>query len=410
MIVLALESNEAGVDAVIAYVAASLSCAALPVGLRYPVVATLVQSAATVTLYVAASEPRTEFPVMTICVLVGHVALVALRHPWQVAVGVWWTLAGLAVLLVAVSDGYGQTDADETLALVVLAAATLIALVGGMVYRYRLRIRGELAAARRDVEVEHERRTLAEERTRIARELHDVVAHSMSVIHMQATSAPYRLADVDPETRAEFTAIAAGARGAIGEMRQLLGVLRDTDAAPETVPTPGLDRLPELVEVTSRYGGPVTLAVEPDLGQVPDTVGTTVYRIVQEALSNVVRHARGASTTVRVSRDGAVVAVSVVNTRPADARDADGRRPVSVEATDDPARPRHGVTGMRERAARLGGDLTHGPTPEGGYRVTARLPLPATSDSAGGAEGRADRSGVDDVSASSKDDDRRHAA
>jgi signal transduction histidine kinase len=409
MIALAVESNEAGTDAVIAYVAASLSCVALPVALRYPVVATLVQCAATATLDVAASEPRTEFPVMTICVLVCHVALVALRHPWQIAVGVWWTLAGLAVLLVAVSSGYAQTDADETLALVVLAAATLIALVGGMVYRYRLRIRGELAVARRDVEIEHERRTLAEERTRIARELHDVVAHSMSVIHMQATSAPYRLADVDPETRAEFTAIAAGARGAIGEMRQLLGVLRETDAAPETVPTPGLDRLPELVEVTSRYGGPVTLAVEPDLGQVPDTVGTTVYRIVQEALSNVVRHARGASTTVRVSRDWAVVVVSVVNTRPADARDAVGRRPVRVEATDDPTRPRHGVTGMRERAARLGGDFTHGPTSDGGYRVAARLPLPATSDSAGGAEGRADRSGAGDASASSNDDDRRHA-
>lgn len=373
MIGLALESNDAGVDAVIAYVAASLSCAALPFALRYPVLATVVQCVGTVTLDLAASGPRTEFPVMTIGVLAAHVAVVALRHPWQIAVGVWWTLAGLAVLLVSVDDA--QTDADKTLVLVVLVAGSLIALVGGIVYRYRLRIRGELAAARRDAEVEHERRTLVEERTRIARDLHDVVAHSMSLIHMQATSAPYRLADVDHETRAEFTAIAAGARGALGEMRQLLGVLRETEAAPETDPAPGLDRLPDLVEVTGRYGGPVTLAVDPDLGFVPDVVGATAYRIVQEALSNVVRHARGARTAVRVSRDGADLAVSVVNTGPADAGPADGPGVVGVEATDDPGRPRHGVIGMRERVAGLGGDLVHGPTPDGGYRVGVRLPV-----------------------------------
>ena len=396
MIALAVESNEAGVDAVIAYVTASLSCAALPAALRYPVVATLVQCAATAILGLAASEPRTEFPVMTICVLVVHVALVALRHPWRIAVGAWWTLAGLAVLLVAISDDHARNDAEETLALVVLAAGSLIALVGGIVHRYRLRIRGELAAARRDVEIEHERRTLVEERTRIARDLHDVVAHSMSLIHMQATSAPYRLAEVDPETRAEFTAIAAGARGALGEMRQLLGVLRETDAAresdavpetdavretdavPETDAAPGLDRLPALVEVTSRYGGPVTLEVDPDVGQAPDTVGATVYRIVQEALSNVVRHARGASTAVRVSRDGADLAVSVINTRPSDPHGAAGGGTASVETTDDPARPRHGVTGMRERVARLGGDFAHGPTADGGYRVAVRLPLAPT--------------------------------
>ncbi|WP_369373067.1 sensor histidine kinase [Promicromonospora sp. Populi] len=384
MIALALEAVHAGADPFVAYVASSVSCAALPLALRYPIVATVAQGAATVTIDLVAPGV-VQFPVMTICVLVAHIALIAVRHDWKIAVGAWWTLAGVSVLMAALSvESDKQEGVDRTLALVVLGSCSLIALIGGVAYRYRLKIRGELAAAHRDVEIEQERRTLVEERTRIARELHDVVAHSMSVIHMQATSAPYRLADVDPETREEFTAIAAAARGALGEMRQLLGVLRANDAEPETDPAPGLARLPELVEATSRYGGPVTLVVEPEVRQVPDTVGTTVYRIVQEALSNVVRHARGASATVRVAMvgagsEGAGLAVTVTNT---------AGIPGSVEALDDPGRPQLGVTGMRERVARLGGAFSHGPQDGGGFRVTARLPLLVPDD--GGRDGGGD--------------------
>ncbi|GAA2228160.1 hypothetical protein GCM10010413_25260 [Promicromonospora sukumoe] len=383
MIALALQANEADVDPVLAYVASSLSCLALPVALRHPVVATVVQCLATAALDVMASGPA-PFPAVTICVLVAHVALVALRHDWRIAVGVWWTIAGVSVLLVALAVEDRHSEVAETLAVVVLGLASLIALIGGIASRYRLRIRGELAAARQDARVEHERRTLVEERTRIARELHDVVAHSMSVIHMQATSAPYRLADVDASTRAEFTAIAAGARGALGEMRQLLGVLRESGAAPETDPAPGLARLPELVEGTSRYGAPVTLVVEPEVGQVPDVVGTTAYRIVQEALSNVVRHARGASATVHVDREGTDLVVTVSNT-------AGGTG--SVEPAGGTQRSRHGITGMRERVAHLGGELRHGPRPDGGYRIMARLPLPA-SDGGDGRDG-GDGAGTD---------------
>jgi signal transduction histidine kinase len=388
MIALAVEANRAGVDPFVAYVASSVSCAALPLALRHPIVATVVQCAATATLDLsgsghAASEP---FPTMTICVLVAHVALIALRHGWQIAVGAWWTLAGVSVLLITLAGPDDkQTPYDETLALVVLGSGSLIALIGGIAYRYRQRIRAELAAAQRDVEIEQERRTLVEERARIARELHDVVAHSMSVIHMQATSAPYRLPDVDPGTRSEFAAIATGAKGALGEMRQLLGVLRATDAEPETGPTPGLARLPELVEATSRYGGPVTLTVQPDVAPVPDTVGTTVYRIVQEALSNVVRHAPGASATVRVAREGTELVVTVANTLASGGTDGSTARG-GAEAFDDPRRPRLGVTGMRERVARLGGEFSHGPEPSGGYQVTAQLPLPPPDDVAGGAQ------------------------
>src|SRR6185436_5441412 len=117
----------------------------------------------------------------------------------------------------------------------------------------------ELAVARHNVEVEQGQRALAEERTRIARELHDVVAHSMSVIHMQATSAAYRIKDLDPESKAEFRRIAAGTRGALREMRQLLALLRDEDAENELRPMPDLKHLGELADSVRRGGIPVEL-------------------------------------------------------------------------------------------------------------------------------------------------------
>lgn len=370
LIALTVEADRAGAPAPIAFLAGSLSCAALPVALRRPFVATVMQCGAVVALGVglAASsepEPSAQLPASAIVVLVIHVGLVALHHDWRIAVGGWWSLNGVCVL-VATVDGRVTTPGAST-TLVVLAVSSLVVLLGGTVYHQRVRIREELAAARRDIASEQERRTLAEERTRIARELHDVVAHSMSVIYMQATSAPYRLADLDAATRTEFTSIAAGSRRALGEMRQLLGVLRGTDTEPETAPAPGPADLPGLVETTSRSGGPCTLEVDADVGDLPATVGTTLYRIVQEALSNVVRHAHGAAATVLLSRRHGGVAVTVVN-GPA------GR--AGLAAPDEPDRTRQGLNGMRERVAHLGGELSYGPEPHGGFRVTAWLPAP----------------------------------
>jgi signal transduction histidine kinase len=372
LIALTLAAHAAGTDPVLAFLGSSLSCAALPVALRKPIVATAMQCVAVAALSLGASEGpvAAHLTVVGICVLLIHVLVVALREKWPIALGVWWTLTGFCVLLASVGgDGIGATD--QVTPLVALASSSLLALLGGLAFHQRAGIREELAAARRDAALEHERRTRVEERTRIARELHDVVAHSMSMIHMQAVSAPYRLSDLDADTRAEFTTIADGARGALGEMRQLLGVLRATDGEPEKQPAPGLARLPELVEATSRSGGPVTLVVDPDVREVPETVGTTVYRLVQEALSNVVRHAHGASATVRVSRDLSGLAVTVTNT-PGSQR--------TVAALEDPERPRHGVTGMRERVAHLGGEFSYGPEPGGGFRVTAHLPLPTAEE------------------------------
>lgn len=213
------------------------------------------------------------------------------------------------------------------------------------------------------------RRQILEERTRIARELHDVVAHHMSVIAVQAASAPYRVeGGVSEPAAREFAAINAAARASLRDMRLLLGALRGTDGPVRTAPQPGLADLDELVESLGRAGVPVRFTVEgePSLSPVESN---TVYRIAQEALSNVVRHAPAADTTVVVRADADGVTVEVAN-EPAP------RTTPAVEARvpDSRTGPGLGLIGMRERVAALGGELTTGATDDGGFTVRARLP------------------------------------
>ncbi|MFE7122361.1 sensor histidine kinase, partial [Streptomyces sp. NPDC057654] len=228
-------------------------------------------------------------------------------------------------------------------------------------------------------EAERARRTLLEERARIAREMHDVVAHHMSVITVQADSAPYRLGGVPPETGEEFAAIAATARESLTEMRRLLGALRGTDgrggtgtAGVERAPQPGLAELDRLAESTVRAGVPVELSVEPgpDTAPVPGAVDLSAYRVVQESLANVVRHAPGAATRVSVAPDRTGVSVVIVNAPSAAVPGA----PLESGGTG------HGLVGMRERVRLLGGTLEAGPLPDGGFRVAARFPLTAEID------------------------------
>ncbi|MEV5211106.1 histidine kinase [Micromonospora sp. NPDC053740] len=243
----------------------------------------------------------------------------------------------------------------------VLLLLGALAIVGDLIRRNRLS-RHALAAQAELSEREQERRAVLEERTRIARELHDVVAHHMSLIAVQAETAPYRLTDVPAPAAAEFVAIAASARDALTDMRRLLGVLRSETTGPQTAPQPDLTDLGAMVDAARRAGLPVTLDAEPvDNDRVPAPVGLAAYRIVQEGLANAARHAAGAAVrvTVRVGRSG--LGVRVENS-PADARPtADGGSG-------------HGLTGMRERATSLGGTFTAGPLPDGGYAVAAELP------------------------------------
>ncbi|WFE52868.1 histidine kinase [Micromonospora sp. WMMD1155] len=266
------------------------------------------------------------------------------------------------VVLISTVPVLTMVHPDNRVPVLLLLGA--LAIVGDLVRRNRLS-RHELAAQTERNEREQERRAVLEERTRIARELHDVVAHHMSLIAVQAETAPYRLTDVPAPTAAEFVAIAASARDALTDMRRLLGVLRSETTGPETAPQPDLSDLGAMVDAARRAGLPVTLDAGPaDDGRVPAPVGLAAYRIVQEGLANAARHATGAAVRVTVRVGPSRLEVRVENS-PADARPTvDGG-------------PGHGLTGMRERATSLGGTFTAGPLPDGGYAVAAELPYDA---------------------------------
>ncbi|GAA4921182.1 sensor histidine kinase [Streptomyces coeruleoprunus] len=295
--------------------------------------------------------------------VVGYLALmlaVGLREQRRTLVSVWLVTGAAGFVFALVQPDLGQ---GIHLVLFVLSGALL--LITGM-----LRARGDtqrrLVEQETISEAERARRTLLEERTRIARELHDVVAHHMSVITVQADSAPYRIEGLPEAAREEFSSIAASARESLTEMRRLLAVLRSENAEGERGPQPGLNRLQQLVEATVRAGLPVELSMAADLGQVPQAVDLSAYRIVQEALANVVRHAPGARTRVSVTRSPNLewLIVLVVNGPP-----TEPTSPLETTGTG------HGLVGMRERVRLTDGRLDTGPLPDGGFRVAARLPL-----------------------------------
>lgn len=229
------------------------------------------------------------------------------------------------------------------------------------------RVQRDLAEQAEQTELERARRTALEERARIARELHDVVAHHMSLMAIRAESAPHRLGALPEPVRAEFGALSESARDALADMRRLLGVLRNDQPAGRA-PQPGLADLPALVDSARQAGMAVELIAPPELDLVPQSAGVCVYRIVQEALSNAARHAAGAAVTVRVRHRADKVTLRVINGPgvPAAPR-ADGQGPGRL--------PGHGLAGMRERAELLGGSLSAGPEPDGGFAVSAVLPV-----------------------------------
>src|SRR4051794_31072953 len=227
---------------------------------------------------------------------------------------------------------------------------------------------------------ENARRAVLAERVRIARELHDVVAHHVSVMGVQAGAARVVL-DRDPDqTRAALVGIESGARSALDEMHRLLGVLRDADAVPARTDggadqaLPGVDAVPAVLDGARRAGLTVDFGVAGDPVPVPDTIGLSAYRIVQEAVTNTVRHAGARHVDVRIRYLPAALEVEVVD---------DGRGP---GRPPEQGRRGHGLEGMRERVGLHGGELEIGPRPAGGFRVRARFPLPAAGSRAGRAQ------------------------
>ncbi|AJC58680.1 sensor histidine kinase [Streptomyces sp. 769] len=303
-------------------------------------------------------------------VIVGYLALMlalSVRERRRTLIAVWLTTGVTGILFEAVAP-----DRSESSWVLMFVLSGVVLLLGAAL-RERGDAQRKLLEQETISEAERARRTLLEERARIARELHDVVAHHMSVITVQADSAPYRISGIPQEAQEEFGAIAASARESLAEMRRLLGVLRSEETerqdAPEKAPQPGVGQLPKLVEATVRAGVPVELALPEEPVALEPAVDLSAYRIVQEALANVVRHAPGASTrvSVTVTADRARLTVLVVNEPPAPPVTA----PLETSGTG------HGLVGMRERVRLVDGTLDTGPLPDGGFRVAAQLPLSA---------------------------------
>lgn len=272
----------------------------------------------------------------------------------------WW-VATQAVGVVAVELA---PDRGSWRGLITMAILSAVAIVVGDLIHTRGQTNRRLAEQETITKVERAERERLQERARIARELHDVVAHHLSVVVVRADSAPHRLADVPEDVREEFTEIANAARVSLTEMRRVLRLLREPVEQPpmgELGPQPGLADLADLVESTRRAGADVRLTGEVATG-FDQTVELTAYRVVQEALSNAVRHAPHAVVEVSVKRSGGELEVTVHNTKPPGS-------PTPAPGSG------HGLTGMRERVALVEGTVSAAPTPEGGYLVQAIIPV-----------------------------------
>ncbi|GLW95917.1 two-component sensor histidine kinase [Microtetraspora sp. NBRC 16547] len=239
-----------------------------------------------------------------------------------------------------------------------IAAFLLLTLTVAEFYRAR---RGRLIEHER-VAAEESRRQASEERLSMAQELHDVLAHNISLIHVQASTALHLIDDHPEQARTALATIKQASKDVLTEMRGVLSVLRDD--APRS-PTAGMDRLDELVE---RSGLRVKVTIDGDVRPVPAGVNRAGYRIVQESLTNITRHAPGSRVTLRISYGPRELALLVEDDG------AGAAKPVAGLGGGN------GIPGMRERAAALGGSLSAGPRPDGGFRVSATLPLPAPPD------------------------------
>ncbi|MGW3784158.1 sensor histidine kinase [Micromonospora chokoriensis] len=338
-----------GIDTVAEWAALPVvlaSSAALSVRRRHPVPVGLVALAAVGAYGALLHKPG---PIMVVFV----VALYTVVDEGHLRVAIGLGLA--SVIAFAVADSYNRSP--ETMnGATLLHAGWLVAVIVGVTRNrraYLAEAQARAVAAKQRTE-EEARRRATEERLRIARELHDILGHHLSLINVQASAALHR---PDP-TRSEqaLTAIKEASKETLRELRTTLGALRQEGEA-SVVPAPGLRRLDDLITTAGR--SEVDIRTEfTEVGSLPPEVDLAVYRIVQEALTNVTRHARAATAVVRVRSDSDDVLVEVED-----------------DGTGAPGAPGSGILGMHERARALGGSLTTGTRPAGGFRVHARLPL-----------------------------------
>ncbi|WP_208640820.1 sensor histidine kinase [Streptomyces carpinensis] len=300
-----------------------------------------------------------------------------------------WMWVLTAVYASVVEAAFGHRFSNDSAPMLVVSALALLAVT---VWHIRREAEQTVTAQQTVTAHERSRRTLLEERTTIARELHDVVAHHMSVVAIQAEAAPYRVQDPPPELAKAFATIRENAVAALTELRRVLGVVRAEDYEAPDAPQPTLADLDTLLANVREAGLAVEKVVTGAVRELPPGVELSAYRIVQEALSNTLRHAPGASARVEVGHVLGGLGLRIVNGPPPG--------PSLVKPGDHPAttherglRPPpsmgagHGITGMRERVSMLNGEMTAGPTEDGGYEVAVFLPVAMGT-------GRADDSGA----------------
>jgi signal transduction histidine kinase len=354
-------------------VAVATVAATLPVAVRrlWPV-----PVLAVVTVAVAYLTAMGRAPLSTDLMLGMASYMVAVRLPRTSAVIA--LVAAEAAILAGLLTASATAHAETVMLHSMLAAAAMWFVGAGVRERrkYRAGVAEQAERQQRD-DTERRRHALQEERLRIARELHDVLAHSLSVVTVQAGVGRRVGATQPAEALRALRTVEEASRAALDELRRVLSLLRSDDEpggtghpgepGPALAPVPGLADLDGLTTLVEKAGTPVRVDLTGDVAAVPPAAGLTAYRIVQEALTNVVRHAPGAAATVRVSVVAGGVRVRVTDTGP----------PAGPAIAADAVTAGHGIAGMRERAAIFGGTLDAGPLPGGGFQVAAFLPVQA---------------------------------
>jgi signal transduction histidine kinase len=315
---------------------------------RWPAAAFLISMLSVTVLWLLGYNAGT----LPLLLMFGGYFVAVARPLWELLLCSAVALGCFALLWWGGGAPYGPRDA--------LISVLALAITVGLGRAGRLRV--DLANARAEAAEEVARRMSSEERLRIARELHDIIGHTLGTIAVQAGVGRH-LMDTEPEKAADaLDSIAKISRDSLGEVRSVVAALRDDE--PPYQPTPSLTDLPNLIETIRSTGLAVELKLPNDLEAIPRQAGAAVYRITREALTNVVRHAHASTASVQVDHHDGLIEVAIRD----DGGGADnGRGPQSGGGT--------GITGMRERAEALGGSLSAGPAREGGFLVTASLPV-----------------------------------
>ena len=292
------------------------------------------------------------FPALTALYSLG-----AYAERQRLAIGVFGAV-GLSALHDTRDPALSLSNDAEVWSYLMWTCVLLLFLVAGVLVRTARQGREQRGAAEQAERARVE--AVASERAKIARELHDVVTHNVNVVVMQAMAASGVLESDPSRVRAPLEAIESSGREALAEMRRMLGVLREEDEL-LLAPQPGVSGIARLAETLRHAGQPVTCHIDESVVDLPDGMGMVLFRIAQEALTNAMKHARGAALSIVVRRTSTDVELEVLNG--------------AGTPEDEPTGARHGLIGMRERAALFGGRVDARPTGDGGFQVVATLPL-----------------------------------